>query len=953
MTASYTKPGSNPLQDPSANAVAAFSSQVVTNDTPDPPTVSSASVDGTTLTVTFSRNLNTGSAPDGSAFSVSATPSAGAARTIPGTGTVALANNTATVTLASAVAQGETVTASYAKPTANPLQDPSGNEVAAFSGQDVTNDTPDPAPGTPPPPVTPDPVTPDPNTPPPPPTDTTPPSSSDEPAVRRATITIFFDELLAPERVPPVEAFEVVVGGADAVHPTAVGIAGREVRLTLAAPVNQGETVAVVYTPPDGVGERLQDRAGNAVAALRLTAATGLIGRPAADAGADVTVDPGAAAELDGSASADPDGQVLIWSWSQVLGDAVTLDGADTATLSFTAPASPGALVFRLTVTDPDGLTGFDEVTVTVRDPAPSFGTARVAALSLRAGRAMEPVVLPQAAGGNGALRYRLTSEPAGLAGLSFDAAERTLSGTPEGVGRWEFTLRADDADGNRADADAAVLTFAVAVEDARSADARTGAVKRTLAAAGRRTLAGALDAIGARLAGAPENSITVAGHAVPLGVSGAALSRSFSAQELLRSSAFSWRLDAAPGGPAGWDAQGPEQQRDRLAAEAEAPAAVADAGAVAWSVWGAGDFGTFAGRPEPGTRYEGEQRTGWLGVDAGAGAWVAGLAASHGAIEADYGFDGGAGQGGLETTLTALYPYGRLDLPLGLELRGVAGAGRGEVRHVTAGRASETSDVTMWMASLGIGVSAPFIAGVDLEARADGGFVRMETGEGPDVVDGLSTDGWRVRAVLEASRRFALGEGKELTPFVEALGRHDWGEDLTGFGLEVAGGLRYTAPRVQVAARGRWLAAHSGEGVSEVGVSVTARVASRAQGRGLSLSLSPSWGVPSSGVDRLWSAHGARGLGSTGTLEPDQRLDAEVGYGLPMFGGGFTGTPYAGLRLSGGEREWRAGWRLAPAGAAADFSLGLEGTRREGANDDATGSGPEHTVGVRLEARY
>ena len=53
------------------------------------PTVSGASVSGKTLTVTFDENLNTGSAPAGSAFSVSATPSGGTARTIDGTGTVA------------------------------------------------------------------------------------------------------------------------------------------------------------------------------------------------------------------------------------------------------------------------------------------------------------------------------------------------------------------------------------------------------------------------------------------------------------------------------------------------------------------------------------------------------------------------------------------------------------------------------------------------------------------------------------------------------------------------------------------------------------------------------------------------------------------------------------------------------------------------------------------------
>ena len=109
--------------------------------------------------------------------------------------------------------------------------------------------------------------------------------------------------------------------------------------------------------------------------------------------------------------------------------------------------------------------------------------------------------------------------------------------------------------------------------------------------------------------------------------------------------------------------------------------------------------------------RYEGELRTGWLGVDARSGPWVAGLAVSHGTGEPDYGFDGAAGSGAgrLETELTALYPYGRWTLSEGLELRGVLGAGRGEARHRLEGGEAETSDLAMWM---GLGGSAPCAGG-------------------------------------------------------------------------------------------------------------------------------------------------------------------------------------------------------------------------------------------------
>ena len=83
---------------------------------------------------------------------------------------------------------------------------------------------------------------------------------------------------------------------------------------------------------------------------------------------------------------------------------------------------------------------------------------------------------------------------------------------------------------------------------------------------------------------------------------------------------------------------------------------------------------------------------------------------------------------------------------------------------------------------------------------------------------------------------------------------------------------------------------------------------------------------------------------GSDG-FEASGRLTGEIGYGLPAFGDAFTATPYAGLGLSEGTRDWRVGWRLAPASTALDLKLGVEGTWAEPANDDA---GPERGLMLR-----
>jgi chitinase len=89
-----------------------------------------------------------------------------------------------------------------------------------------------------------------------------------------------------------------------------------------------------------------------------------------ANAGPDRTVLHRTSVTLDGSGSSDPDGTVVGYLWSQVSGTAVTLSGANTSVATFMAPKlSPGqtaVLVFELRVTDNDGATATDLVTITV-----------------------------------------------------------------------------------------------------------------------------------------------------------------------------------------------------------------------------------------------------------------------------------------------------------------------------------------------------------------------------------------------------------------------------------------------------------------------------------------------------------------------------------------------------------------------------------------------------------
>ncbi|MDE0406540.1 MAG: hypothetical protein OXN81_01655, partial [Alphaproteobacteria bacterium] len=372
---------------------------------------------------------------------------------------------------------------------------------------------------------------------------------------------------------------------------------------------------------------------------------------------------------------------------------------------------------------------------------------------------------------------------------------------------------------------------------------------------------------------------------------------------------------------------------------------------------WGQGASVSQFSATVPGLSLSGEAATGALGMDYRSGRLLTGFAMTH---SLGKGTARGAGRSyAMGSAVTTALPYARFAVSERISAWGLAGTGSGQMTLDLNDGAAERyrADLAMTLAAAGVRselVTPAQGGGFALALKADAFWVRTESDSvstpGVGNLAGARADASRLRAVLDGSRAFSLAGGGTLTPSLSLGVRHDGGDAETGRGLELGAGLGYADPSrgLDMTLRVQGLAAHAEESYDEWSVSGQLRFVPGASGRGLSMSLTPSWGADPGSPERLWMMPDASGLAANGDAPLASRLDGEVGYGLPLFGDRFTGTPNAGFGLSETARELRLGWRLAPAGGGG-FELRLDAAQRAVANDDA----PEHRVGFSITSRW
>ena len=364
----------------------------------------------------------------------------------------------------------------------------------------------------------------------------------------------------------------------------------------------------------------------------------------------------------------------------------------------------------------------------------------------------------------------------------------------------------------------------------------------------------------------------------------------------------------------------------------------------TAFTAWGRVATGGFEAQVDDVTM-DGNVTTGLVGFDAEWERLLAGVMLSHSEGEGSYRLDPSQGDdaGTVDSSLTGVYPYARMELNERVSAWALAGVGSGELTLHREGHQSMRTDLSMRMGALGVKgrVLDGGRDGVSVNVKSDAMWVGMENERTSDMV-GTQGDVTRLRLIVEGERAYAVGEGATFTPSAEIGVRHDGGDAETGTGVEVGAGLRYTAGPLTIEGRVRTLVAHEARGYEEWGASGAIRVSPGASGRGLTLSIAPAWGRTGSATEQLWSARDASMLGADEEFEAASRLEMEAGYGFGLARNRGVLTPYAGATLGdGGSRTVRSGvrWTL-----GSELAVTAEATRNESA-------GAETADEVRLRA--
>ena len=376
-------------------------------------------------------------------------------------------------------------------------------------------------------------------------------------------------------------------------------------------------------------------------------------------------------------------------------------------------------------------------------------------------------------------------------------------------------------------------------------------------------------------------------------------------------------------------------------------------------SLWGNVSSSEFSGN-EDGLSVNGEVTTGFFGTDWSFERGIAGLLIGYSTGEGGYSIGDECEincEGDIHSSLTGLYPYTNLNLTERLSLWMTAGYGLGEVSVTPRDKSDMTTDISLKMGAVGVNNEILNHEHISLAIKGDARFTRISS-EGLHSPNGnlepTDSDVWMIRAGIEGSHDIMYGDSSTLTPSLELGIRKDGGDAETGIGADIGGGFTYSNIETGITFDGRVrsLVAHEDAEFKDWGASVTLGWDSRPSSEsGFIMSLGHDWGeIAGDDESALMSQDTLPGFitedGDIDEYSSANRLNGEIGYGIPILGGNFTGTPNAGFSISRNSNDYRVGWRLAAENTMVEVNL--DATHRENTDTQS-----ENDVMLRMSLKW
>ena len=372
--------------------------------------------------------------------------------------------------------------------------------------------------------------------------------------------------------------------------------------------------------------------------------------------------------------------------------------------------------------------------------------------------------------------------------------------------------------------------------------------------------------------------------------------------------------------------------------------------------LWGQGTIGGFNGRRGEIT-VDGKVSSGFFGIDFATSEKVMGLAVGYSRGKGGYrdkSCEDRRCDGDIVTSLSGVYPYAGLRLSERLSAWAAAGHAEGnlEFRYVSDDSVLKT-DLQYKMAAAGLRgeILASGADGASAAWKTDVRFTRISSDAALSESGGLKASVakvWLARMGIEAAKSYQIGEnGVVVTPSAQMSLRLEGGDAETGHGAEAQIGLNIADRNrgISLDAEVRGLAVHKAEGFREWNArAALAWDPDPSSAKGISMSLEHAWGSSAfagSVEDSLiWQNRAAdlvaRGNNASRGSADSKRIRFAMGYGVPIFGSRYIGTPNLGIEMSDdGTRDYRIGWRMTTAKLdESGFLLTADITRQESVAD-------------------